>query len=95
MAKLIQGTGKNLGKNLSICECERDGEGPRGYWLYDEIAGMNLAMREPDRDKAFVKVIEYWQKRCARAEQAYNNLNAKVDSFVSQFTPIDADGCDD
>lgn len=95
MAKFIQGSSKKLSENLSICECEGDSEGPKGYWLYDEIAGMNLAMREPDRDKAFVKVIEYWQKRCARAELAYNDLQAKVDSFVSQFTPIDADGCDD
>lgn len=89
MAKFIRGSSKVLSKNLSICECERDSEGPEGFWIYDELAGMNLAMREPDRDEAFVRVIEYWQKRCIRAESEYNALHAKVDSFVSQFIPLE------
>lgn len=89
MAKLIQGSSKDLGKNLAIYECQRDGEGPQGFWIYDRIAGMNLAMREPDRDKAFVDVIEYWQKRCISAEIEYESLHEKVDAFVSHFIPAE------
>lgn len=90
MSKAIPGSFKKISSDLSICECERDSERPRGFWIYDEIAGMNLAMGEPDRDKAFALAIAYWQRRSARAEQAYNELQSKVDFFVQQFVPADA-----
>ena len=89
MGKVISGTWKRLSEKLHICECTRDSERPQGFWLYDEVAGRNLAMGEPDRDKAFVKAIEYWQKRCLRAEGDLSALNAKVDAFVDQFRPVD------
>jgi hypothetical protein len=51
----IEGTYKKLSESLTICECHRDFERPQGFWIYDKIAGRNLAMGNPDRDAPFVK----------------------------------------
>lgn len=81
----IEGSYKKLSESLSICECHRDAERPQGFWIYDKIAGMNLAMGNPDRDAAFVEVITYYQKRLQSTTQELATLQHKVDSFVSQF----------
>lgn len=88
----IEGTFKKLNESLTICECHRDSERPQGFWIYDKIAGMNLAMGNPDRDAAFVEVIEYYQKRLQSTTQALNCLQNRVDTFVAQF--IDTNDCE-
>lgn len=89
MAKLIAGTYKKLSKSLSICECTKDSEGPQGFWIHDKELGFNVAMRIPDRDLAFVTVIHYYQKRLKGTEEAYSDLQSKVDFFVDQFVEIE------
>ena len=75
----------SLNNNITISECHPDSEcRTNNWWLYDDRAGMNIGMREKTRDEAFVKAIEYWAKRAAGYEEAYNNLQSKVSAFVGQ-----------
>lgn len=48
-------------------------------------------MGEPDRDKAFVEVITYYQIRFKETERNLVELQERVDKFVSQFVR-DEDG---
>jgi hypothetical protein len=88
----IEGTFKKLSESLTICECHRDFERPQGFWIYDKIAGRNLAMGNPDRDAAFVEAIEYYQKRLQSTTEVLNDLQHRVDTFVAQF--IDSNECE-
>jgi len=79
-----------LSPHLTLSECHPDLEcRVNNWWLYDERAGMNLAMRAKSRDEAFVEVIEYWAERAARYENAYTSLNAQVQAFVGAVNPPD------
>lgn len=76
-----------LSDTLSICEFKTGGREHEGFWLYDKTRGMNLAMRAKTERDAFVKALEYYQERTAHVERQYKELQAKVDTFVSQFVP--------
>lgn len=52
---------------------------------------MNLAMRAPTRDAAFVQVIEYWAKRADKLEAELTDLQKKVNGFVAQVAPPEDD----
>ena len=81
MSKVINYT--VLSKSLSISECTN------GFWLYDEMRGMNLAMQEKTADAAYLKALEYYQERLKEVENNYQNLKEKVDHFVGQFVDDD------
>ncbi|WAE76870.1 hypothetical protein vBEcoMphAPEC6_00065 [Escherichia phage ph0011] len=81
MSKVINYT--VLSKSLSISQCTD------GFWLYDETRGMNLAMQEKTPDAAYLKALEYYQKRLTEVENNYQNLKEKVDNFVGQFVDDD------
>ena len=83
MSKVINYT--VLSKSLSISECTN------GFWLYDEMRGMNLAMQEKTADAAYLKALEYYQERLKEVEEDYKSLKAKVDHFVGQFIEEDDD----
>lgn len=75
-----------LTENLGLSECHPDSEcRTASWWLYDDRAGMNLAMRAKTRDAAFVEAVEYWARRAKKYEDAYATLKAQVDAFVGQF----------
>lgn len=59
------------------------------YWLWDETRRMNLAMRAESEREAFIKAIEYYQRRLTEVETNYNGLSEKVVAFVSLFKPDD------
>lgn len=61
------------------------------YWLWDETRGMNLAMRAKSEREAFIKAMEYYQRRLTEVETNYKGLNEKVEAFVSLFKPDDED----
>lgn len=85
---------QKLNEHLHLSECHADSESctrQPGWWLYDKRAGMNLAMRAPTRDSAFVEVIEYWAKRSARMESELRTLQKSVDAFVAQVLPPEDD----
>jgi len=68
---------------LSLTECKD------GFWLYDTIRGMNISMRAKTEQEAFIKALEYYQKRLKVVEKDYKVLNDKVSLFVS--TVVDDD----
>lgn len=72
-----------LSETLSMCEYKSGGYA--GFWLYDEIKGMNLSMRAKNESDAFVEALHYYQKRLAKVEQEYSAIRTKVEAFVSQF----------
>ena len=46
----------------------------KGYWLWDENRGMNLAMRAESEEAALIEALEYYQKRLVDVE---SDLKAK------------------
>lgn len=60
-------------------------ERPDGFWLYDKTRGMNLSMRAKTPQDALVEALNYYQRRLAKVETKYRELDAKVNAFVEQF----------
>lgn len=79
----------NLSDTLCLYECHPD-HGHRGWWLWDETRGMNLAMKASSQLEAVTEALTYYQKRLERLESDHAELSQKVHSFVSQFT-VDED----
>ena len=86
MSKLPDTTIK-LSDTLILCEYESGGS--KGYWLWDDTRGGNLAMRAKSERQAFVETLHYYQERLKDIEQRYSDLKDKVDTFVSQFDEDD------
>lgn len=66
-------------ETLSLTECTD------GYYLYDTVIGMNISMRAKTELDACIEALLYYQKSLAESKKVYNTLNAKVESFLSQF----------
>ena len=64
---------------LSLTECTT------GYYLYDYVLGMNIAMDAKTEQDACIEALLYYQKRLAEVKAEYDTLNNKVESFLSQF----------
>ena len=78
MSKCIES--KELSETLTLSRCTD------GFWLYDKTRGMNLSMRAKTEQEALMDCISYYQRRLLEVEKKYNDVNEKVDAFVSQFT---------
>jgi hypothetical protein len=63
---------------LSISE-ERD-----GFWLWDKTLQMNLSMRAKTETEAFVKAIEYYQRRYIKVKTELDSLKYQVNVFVDK-----------
>jgi hypothetical protein len=77
MAKAIRNVFKI--DTLSLVECND------GYYLYDTVVGMNIAMRAKTEQDAYIEALLYYQKRLVEVKADYKVLNNKVESFLSQF----------
>lgn len=77
MAKVIRRVFKN--DTLSLHECSD------GYYLYDYVVGMNIAMRAKTEQDAYIEALLYYQKRLVEVKTDYKKLNDKVESFLCQF----------
>lgn len=75
---------EELSETLELSECED------GFWLWDNIVGMNLAMRAKTREEALLECIRYYQRRLPEITVRLTSLQAKVDSFLEQFSDDDA-----
>lgn len=64
---------------LSLVECSD------GYYLYDTVVGMNIAMHTKTEQDACIQALLYYQKRLVEVSTDYKILNDKVESFLSQF----------
>ncbi len=71
---------------FSLTECTD------GYWLYDSVVGMNLAMRAKTEQDAYIEALLYYQRKLVEVKTDYKNLNDKVQTFVSQFIEKGEDG---
>ena len=74
---------QKLSETLWISEYKSGGD--LGFWLYDKTQGMNLAIRAKSETTAFVKALQYYQKRLMEVEHAHSTLKTKVDTFIEQF----------
>ena len=64
---------------LSLVECND------GYYLYDTVVGMNIAMRAKTEQDACIEALLYYQRRLVEVKTEYKILNDKVESFLSKF----------
>ncbi len=83
MSKVINS--RKLSETISIAECTD------GFWLYDELRGMNLSMKAKSAEAALFEALEYYQKRFQEVQSNYNSLKAKVDHFVGQVADDEDD----
>ena len=64
---------------FSLSECTE------GFYLYDYIVKMNIAMYAKTEQEAFIKALNYYQRRLVEVKTMYEELDGKVESFLSQF----------
>ena len=64
---------------LSLHECTD------GYYLYDYVVGMNIAMRPKTEQDAYIEALLYYQKKLQEVKKDYKELDNKVQNFLSQF----------
>lgn len=77
MAKFIREVFKN--DTFSLSECND------GYYLYDHVLRVNVAMRAKTEQDAFIESLFYYKKRLEQVKREYAILNEKVESFLIQF----------
>jgi hypothetical protein len=77
MAKAIKNVFKL--KTLSLTETNE------GYYLYDNLAGMNIVMRAKTEQDACIEALLFYQKRYLELNSTYKELDNKVQNFLSQF----------
>lgn len=65
--KMVDGKRVNLNKD--------------GFWIYDDIVKMNLAMRAETREAALLEVIKYYQKRHLQLIKERDTLLSKVETI--------------
>ena len=77
MSKVIRKVFKN--ETLSLHECAD------GYYLYDYVMGMNIAMRAKTEQDAYIEALKYYQKKLNETLKKHETLNKKVQDFIGQF----------
>lgn len=81
MAKAIRNVFKL--DTLALTECND------GFYLYDNVVGMNISMRAKTEQDACIEALLYYQKRLMEVKADYKTLDNKVQSFLSQFEEED------
>lgn len=56
-----------------------------GFYLWDDVVGMNIAMNSKTEQEAFIEALLYYQNRLSVVSAKYKTLQNKVDSFLCQF----------
>jgi hypothetical protein len=64
---------------LELTECTD------GFWLYDTVVSMNLAMRAETEQAALVEALLYYQRRLKKVKKEHKELSDKVDTFFALF----------
>ena len=75
-----------LSDSVSLSECHRTANYPRGWWLYDKTRGMNLSIAADSKETALLDALHYYQRRLKEIETSYETLNIHVNRFVRQVT---------
>ena len=71
-----------LSETLSITECSD------GFYIWDELAEFNIAMKAKTTIEAFTEALTYYQERLQDIQQKYAVLSTHVNLFVSQLEEI-------
>ena len=58
-------------------------ENKKGFWIHDKTRGINISMKEKDKDLAFFKALKYYQKRLLTVESELKEANTKLDDILS------------
>ena len=87
-AKIINAMGKPI-RNVFKTETFTLTECTDGYYLWDRVRQMNIAMHAKTEQGALIEGLLYYQRRCAKISKDYKELDAKVQSFLSQFNEED------
>ena len=56
-----------------------------GYYLWDTVIGYNIATHAKTERDAYIEALLHYQRRYDKLRNEYNILDAKVESFLSQF----------
>ena len=81
MGKAIRNIFKN--EMFSLTECTD------GYYLWDNVLKMNIGMYCKTEQEAFIKRLDYYQRRLSEVKQDYKDLSSKVQTFVDQVVDQD------
>lgn len=76
----------NLSDTLHLTEIGPK-SGDRGFWLYDDTQGMNLAMRATTREAALLEALRYYQTYLAKARAERNALHLQVIATAEHCQP--------
>lgn len=71
----------HLTETLSLSECQD------GFWLYDKVVGMNLAMRAKDEREALTKALTYYQNRYTELKASDNKRREFMESIYESLLP--------
>lgn len=74
-----------LSETFLLTEYRNPKRGDYGFWLYDELRRMNLAMGAKTERDAFVEALTYYQRRLDGAQTALTSLQERVDTFLAPF----------
>lgn len=56
-----------------------------GYYLWDKVAGFNIAIHAKTEQEALIDGLKYYQTYHSKLKKDYKELNDKVESFLCQF----------
>lgn len=56
-----------------------------GYYLWDKVAGFNIAIHAKTEQEALIDGLKYYQTSHHKLKKDYKELNDKVESFLCQF----------
>ncbi len=57
-----------------------------GYYLFDKVAGFNIAIHAKTEQQALINGLNYYQRFHSQLKKDYEELNNKVENFLSQFS---------
>jgi hypothetical protein len=56
-----------------------------GYYLWDHVAGFNIAIHAKSEQQALIDGLNYYQSYHSKLKKEHKDLNDKVQNFLSQF----------
>jgi len=82
---------EEINETLTLSECSTSSDYRGKFWIWDEVAEMNLAMGANTEREAFAQVISYYQTRLKDVTTELQTLSTKVNGFLAQFADDDGD----
>jgi len=77
MGKVIRNVFKS--DTLTLTECTD------GYYLWDKVAGFNIAIHAKSEQQALIDGLDYYQRYHSKLQKEHKELINKVESFLCKF----------